>query len=219
VGKNRKARTIGNHRRVPEAESSRERLLESATIEFAEKGLAGARVNEIAARAGINKQLVYHYFQSKERLYGHVLARALAKSRDRDGELAIDGLDPANALKAFIDHLILTSLVDRQYQRLMVDANAYEGRHLDELDIPTSLLSERVTILTRILSSGAKKGVFRQGLDARELYISIIGIFSIRMTNAYSLSRTLGADLLTEEGRKRSRQYALDTLLFGINAK
>ena len=65
---------------VAGADSARDRLLESATQEFAEKGFAGARVNDIAAAASINKQLVYHYFGSKDNLYSAVLERALRNS-------------------------------------------------------------------------------------------------------------------------------------------
>jgi TetR/AcrR family transcriptional regulator len=58
-------------RRNPEA--TRQKLLTAARREFADCGLAGARVDEIAARAGVNKQLVYHYFGDKDALYLAVL--------------------------------------------------------------------------------------------------------------------------------------------------
>jgi TetR/AcrR family transcriptional regulator len=53
----------------------RERLLETATREFAAKGLAGARVDAIARAARSNKQLVYYYFGSKLGLYNEVIGR------------------------------------------------------------------------------------------------------------------------------------------------
>jgi len=55
------------------AESTRQSLLAAARAAFAEGGLEGARVDEIAKRAGANKQLVYHYFGSKDGLYTAVL--------------------------------------------------------------------------------------------------------------------------------------------------
>ena len=58
-------------RRNPEA--TRRKLLAAARREFANSGLAGARVDEIATRAGVNKQLVYHYFGDKDALYLAVL--------------------------------------------------------------------------------------------------------------------------------------------------
>lgn len=53
----------------------REKLLETATREFAAKGLAGARVDAIARAARSNKQLVYYYFGNKIGLYNEVVGR------------------------------------------------------------------------------------------------------------------------------------------------
>ena len=51
------------------AVNARERLLETATELFAEKGYASTSVREIVARAGVSKPVLYYYFQSKEGLY------------------------------------------------------------------------------------------------------------------------------------------------------
>ena len=58
-------------RRQPEA--SRNAILQAALAEFAQEGLAGARVDAIAEAAGVNKALLYYYFHDKETLYGAVL--------------------------------------------------------------------------------------------------------------------------------------------------
>jgi TetR/AcrR family transcriptional regulator len=60
-------------RRQPEA--SRDAILRAALAEFAQEGLAGARMDAIAASAGVNKALLYYYFHDKESLYGAVLDR------------------------------------------------------------------------------------------------------------------------------------------------
>jgi AcrR family transcriptional regulator len=54
------------------SEETRRRLLSSATAEFAEHGIAGARVDRIAEAAGVNKQAIYAYFASKEGLFDAV---------------------------------------------------------------------------------------------------------------------------------------------------
>ena len=53
----------------------RDRILAAAEAEFADKGFAGARVASIAARAGVNKAMLYYYFGNKEALYDAVLTR------------------------------------------------------------------------------------------------------------------------------------------------
>ena len=60
-------------RRQPEA--SRDAILQAALAEFAQEGLAGARMDAIAAAAGVNKALLYYYFHDKDTLYGAVLDR------------------------------------------------------------------------------------------------------------------------------------------------
>ena len=64
------SRRLGNTKR-----RTISRLLDVARAEFADKGLDGARIDEIARRAGITKQLIYHYYSSKEELFGAVVAR------------------------------------------------------------------------------------------------------------------------------------------------
>lgn len=56
---------------------TKERLLAAATEEFAAHGIAGARVDRIAASAGVNKERIYGYFGNKQKLFDVVVARAL----------------------------------------------------------------------------------------------------------------------------------------------
>jgi len=62
-------RSPGPDERQRDAERTRHALMAAARVEFAAKGLAGARVSEIAARAGVNKQLISYYFGGKDGLY------------------------------------------------------------------------------------------------------------------------------------------------------
>ena len=80
-------------RRDPVA--TRKKLLVAARREFAQSGLAGARVDEIAARAGVNKQLVYHYFGDKDALRSVKIPRA--RVQENDGALDLQE-DDAGAL-------------------------------------------------------------------------------------------------------------------------
>src|SRR5262245_38496404 len=57
---------------VRDAEATRQRLLDAALAEFAEFGIAGARVDRIAANAASNKAQIYHYFGSKDQLFDAV---------------------------------------------------------------------------------------------------------------------------------------------------
>jgi TetR/AcrR family transcriptional regulator len=72
-------------------ERSRERILAAALEEFSERGFAGARVDAIARRAGLNKQLISHHFGGKQALYDAAMsarrARAGGELTDQPGSL------------------------------------------------------------------------------------------------------------------------------------
>ncbi len=59
-------------------DATRERILAAALAEFADKGLAGARVDAIARRARVNKRMLYHYFGNKQALFREIVRRKVA---------------------------------------------------------------------------------------------------------------------------------------------
>jgi len=61
--------TIPTRTQAERADLTRARILEAAIVQFSENGLAGARTEQIAEEAGVNKALLYYYFRSKELLY------------------------------------------------------------------------------------------------------------------------------------------------------
>src|SRR5437870_4785001 len=81
-------------------ERTRARILAAAFKEFAAQGFAGARVDRIARRAGINKRMLYHYFGDKEGLFREVLRRKMAE-RQAWGVATPD--DPAESLPYWFD--------------------------------------------------------------------------------------------------------------------
>src|SRR5512133_63624 len=67
-------------------------ILEVATVEFGEKGLDGARIDEIAAATKTSKRMIYYYFGSKEGLYRAVLEESYRRVRDVEAELHLQDL-------------------------------------------------------------------------------------------------------------------------------
>jgi len=98
---------------------TRGRILDAALSEFAGNGLAGARTEHIAAAAGVNKALIYYYFESKEKLYSAALEMVSARVRDRSMAVFLREASPGERLlRAALDHFdrILTQ---REFQSLM----------------------------------------------------------------------------------------------------
>ncbi|MCD0450923.1 TetR family transcriptional regulator [Actinocorallia sp. API 0066] len=83
-----------------DAEATRRRIFQAATAEFAAHGLAGARVERIAASAKANKQAIYLYFGNKEELFGAVLR---AKLDEACGSGVLDLADPVTSAGQLFD--------------------------------------------------------------------------------------------------------------------
>lgn len=106
----RPRRTPGPDERKLDAERSRRLLLDAALAEFAAKGYAGARVQDIADRAGVNKQLINYYFGGKEGLYREIDGRWLERdARMNDTAVPLDEV-AASYLRAALEDSLGTRL-------------------------------------------------------------------------------------------------------------
>ena len=77
-------------------------ILAVATREFSEKGLSGARIDEIADKTRASKRMIYYYFHDKETLYLHALEAAYQKVRLQEAELDLDHFAPLEALSRLV---------------------------------------------------------------------------------------------------------------------
>jgi AcrR family transcriptional regulator len=98
-----------------DTEGTKRRLLEAATAEFSTHGLAGARIDRIAATAGVNKERIYQYFGKKDDLFAQVLATRLRSSMD---EVQMTGTGP-EAVGDYAGRLFDHHLADGVIPRLV----------------------------------------------------------------------------------------------------
>jgi TetR/AcrR family transcriptional regulator len=198
-------------RRDPAA--TRKKLLTAARREFASNGLAGARVDEIAERAGVNKQLVYHYFGDKDALYLAVLEWVYAEIRTQERKLNLEGLPPQLAIKKLIessfDHLALHP----DFILLLNDENRNGARHVRASHKLEEMHSPLVGMVSKILGEGVRAGVFRKGINPVHLYISIAGLSYFFFSNAPTLSAIFGTDLTSAAARRARRKHVVDLVM------
>ena len=188
---------------------------------FAERGYSGVAVDEIVEGAGVNKRMVYHYFGSKEGIYGEVLRTVFKEletieealfSRDEAVE------DPEAAMRETV--FAYFSFLQRTpaFVRLLLWENLNEGRHLKRLERPVTK-SHMLAHLTRLLKAGEQAGHFRKGLEPRGVLASLIGLCLIYFSNRHTLSTTLGVDLASGKGLRGAAKQSCDILLHGITKR
>ena len=155
---------------------TRERILQAAIGEFSEKGLDGARVDEIARRSRANKRLIYHYFGNKEELFLAVLEHAYDDIRLAEASLNLDGLDPETAMRRLTEFSFDYSASNPHFIHLVNCENLYGARHLQQSKRILKLNSPVIEMLRRILDRGQREGVFRSDVDPLQLYVSIAAL-------------------------------------------
>src|SRR3569832_1411794 len=89
--------------RQRDADRSQAVILAAAQDEFAEYGLGGARMDRIAERAGLNKRLIYYYFEDKEKLFQAVLEQTYLHIRDEERKLNLLDHEPADAVRRLVE--------------------------------------------------------------------------------------------------------------------
>lgn len=201
-------------RRDPVA--TRNKLLTAARLEFAKHGFAGARVDEIAARAGVNKQLVYHYFGDKDALYLAVLEWVYADIREQERQLNLEGLPPEKAIRKLIEASFDYLATHPDFIVLLNDENRGGARHVRGSTRLEAMHSPLVRSVSHILHEGVRSGVFRKGIDPIQLYISIAGLSYFYLSNTPTLSAIFGRDLSSRAARRARRRHVADLVLHSL---
>ena len=193
--------------------ASRAKILDAARIEFVTQGLNGARVDRIAERSGTNKNLIYHYFGSKEGLYLQVLERIYSGLRTSQKDAELRALPPLEAMRQLVgntyDHFVATP----DLIRLMSVENIHYGRHLKSSTTVKPLYGPLLDTVRDLLRRGQADGTFRAHVDAIDLYLSISGLAYFFLSNQYTLSWLLDRDFVSPPLIEQRREHIIDMVL------
>ncbi len=203
---------IGRARRR-DPERTREQILEAATVEFATKGIGGARVDAIAARSGANKRMIYHYFGDKQRLYLSVLERTYEEIRDAETELKLEELAPKAAMQRLIEFSFDYYTNHPHFIRLLDNENLHKARNLKKSPGIRQRNSPLIGMIRELLKRGEASGDFRTGVDPVQLYISIAGLGYFYFANIHTLSEIFGVNFQAREARSLRKQHVVDVIL------
>ncbi len=182
-------------------EQTRARILAAAKAEFARVGLGGARVDRIAALAGANKRMLYYYFGNKDELFRAVLEAAYEHIRESEKALHLDAFDPPQAIERLVAFTWNYYLEHPEFLSLLNSENLHQAEHLRQSTRVRRMHSPFVAMIRDIVERGAQAGVFRSGVDAVQLYISIAGLAYFYLANNYTLSAIFGRDLKARRAR------------------
>lgn len=194
-------------------QATRAAILRAATDEFADHGLGGARVDRIAAKADVNKRMLYYYFTNKEGLFLAVLEQAYRDIRDAEQALNLSHSDPVEGIRGLIAFTWNYYLEHPQFLRLLNSENLHRAEHLKRSKEIRAMHSPFVATIDDLLERGRKAGVFRAGVDPVQLYISIASLSYFYLSNRYTLSTIFGRELLAARERAERLGHMTDLVL------
>jgi AcrR family transcriptional regulator len=148
-----------------------DKILDAAEMEFAAKGLFAGRVQGIAQIAGLSKQIVYRYFETKEELYQVLLERISDRHEDEMVRGDYDALAPTDAMELFIARLF--DLQAKNGGHLIIDLALNESDRLRASKKRVVLVRSISACLDRIVARGKATGDFAPELETPQLLLMI----------------------------------------------
>lgn len=193
-GAKRPRRAPSPDERRRDAERSRQALLSAALDEFAEKGYDGARIQDIADRAGVNKQLIAYYFGGKENLY-----REIQRGwPEHEAEFA----DPGLPLHEVAVRYLSAALADPRPARLTIWRGLTGGT--DDTDEDRTMIDADLANLRR----AQERGEIAADLDPAFVRMAMMGMILAPTMLPRSTLRSTG----TEPGTTEFEQYCREQL-------
>ncbi len=161
-------------------------ILSVATTEFAAKGLAGARIDEIAAATRTSKRMIYYYFGSKEALYVAVLEAAYGRMRQIEANLHLSDLEPELALKRLVEFTYDHHQSNEDFIRLVMSENVQRGEYLAQSEAIQKLNGSALQTIQELYNRGVKQGVFKKNLTPLEIHSAISALTFFNVSNQHT---------------------------------
>ena len=209
--KNSFATAVMTRTRDPDA--TRARILAAAKSEFAKKGLGGARVDDIAAKARINKRMLYHYFGNKEELFQRTLEDAYGAFRAAEAALKIEQDEPITALKRLVTFTWDYYLANPEFITLVNSENLHKARHIKSSEAMDDMNKPFVARMQKLLERGVAQGLFRPDLDPVQILIALAGFGFHYLTNRHTGAIVYGRDLMSEQAKAARLKFNVDSVL------
>lgn len=199
--------------RKRDSSATKKRILDAAKKEFSNKGLSGARMDEIALKSKANKRMIYHYFGNKEALFLKTLEDAYVEIRSAEQGLNLIELDPEDALITLVKFTWDYYLKNPEFITLVNSENLHKGKHLKKSKIIEDISNKFVSMVGAILDKGVKSGQFRAGIDPVQLNITIAAIGYYYLTNKHTGAIVYQRELDSKDAYDERLNFNIETIL------
>ena len=189
------------------------RIVVAARKVFAQKGLAGARMDEIARVAGVNKALPYYYFRNKEELHRFVLETMIAQISAQMGSPEVLAMDPPDRVRALVNTTFDFVLRNPAYPRLIQREMMAARRTLHWMVVAHHRPLHQRAVNT--IREGIARGQFRS-VDPDQMVFTIFGMIMYYFATGPLASQIWNRDVWNPRNVAQRRRAVLDFLEHGL---
>jgi TetR/AcrR family transcriptional regulator len=202
-----------------EVPDTRRLVLGVARSEFALKGLAGARVDEIADKAGVNKQAIYYHFGNKDDLFRATLDSCYEDilTQNKVYVASAPVTPPRQAVRNLIEHMFDRIEKHPEIVQLIMDENRYLGRHLTNARLISSSDDPLIDHLRAAFKIGGASGEIASRIDVEQFFMDIIALCIFYFSNIYTVSAVMDRDLAAPRAVRARRRHIVRQLMASVS--
>lgn len=193
---------------------TKEKILTAAIEEFCTHSYMGANTTRIVHAAGCNIRMLYHYFENKEGLYLAALTRVYQELRLSERATNFWSLPPRDGIVALTHFTFDYMHKNPRFARMVLNENFNMGRAVGHVSEAISTASKPfIDRIDALLERGYAEKAFTHRPEALQLYLTILALSFIHVSNAYTLRATFGVDLGSEAFLAKRKAHVTDVVL------
>ncbi|HEY1843333.1 MAG TPA: TetR family transcriptional regulator [Buttiauxella sp.] len=193
--------------------SLKDKIFLSAISLFAEFGLNGARMEQIAEKAGTTKRMVVYHFKSKELLYVQVLEYVYTQIRGAERQLNLASLPPVEAMVELVEWTFDFHAAHPDFIRIICMENMQRGRFVKESTYLREINRSALELLEDILARGQAKQLFSKAVNAKDVHRLVSSFSFYHVANSYTFSNLFEAGQDPAGSNDHYREMAVQVVL------
>lgn len=190
------------------------RIFDAARVEFGANGFDGTKVEHIARRAKVSKQIIYFYFKGKDDLYWELLKDIAITLNDRVLTIPFDDLSPEEAVRTYIEVIYDAFLEDPIIGMVSLDQSLHGGaqlRSINEIRKQQKAINER---MSEVIRRGQAAGVFHEAINGAAIEFMAVTITTGCVSSSEMLKRYTGQTWSEKPAERRT--FAIDFIMRGL---
>ncbi|MEH2473351.1 AcrR family transcriptional regulator [Nitrobacteraceae bacterium AZCC 2161] len=158
-------------------------------------------------------RMLYHYFGSKDALYCKVLETVFNNIRLQEQRLNLSYRPPLEAVTRLFEFTYNHFASNLLFIRILAHENLLGAKYLRRSKLVSTLSSPLLVAIREALQRGETDGVFRRGIDPLQLYVSMVALSYVHLSNAPTLSHLFRTSMTSTAWKAQRRKHATEMMI------